>query len=410
MAYTKEYLLNKLNELWKKYGIIQTKLIDSEPNFPTRKCYTRVFGSLEKACLLIGYKDYHKRTFNIEDAQKVLDKRNGYFTLLTFNGMGNKCSVQCKKCETIYELVPDSLIRNKTDEHFGCKNCNLSTFFEKLKHNNLKPIKQVGENRYKVMCLKCGSIIEGAKGNLSSLKYICPYCESNIKITKINNNKELFATKTVKRNDFIIQLSKIISEESLQWYYCLGFFMADGSFNKDTKRLSMWLSNKDINIINKIASFLGCEVKKHKEIVGIDFCNDRVSDLIDKYDINNQKTYCPCNISSIKSEKLIAFIIGFVDGDGSILQRTDNGANKITIKIHVSWQDNLKYMTEGLYTYFHIKNIPKPYIVNQNQKMYASVTWGNQFILSGLSDFITKNNLFVLQRKWSKLFVNKKGA
>lgn len=131
IVYTEEYLLEKLNELWMKHGKIQGVLIDKEPNFPTRKCYVRAFGSLENACNLIGYDGYKKHKFNIEDAQKILDERNGHFNLLNFNGMSKKCLIQCKECGTIEEIVPDSLLRNKTDKHFGCKTCNKQNYKHK---------------------------------------------------------------------------------------------------------------------------------------------------------------------------------------------------------------------------------------------------------------------------------------
>ena len=50
VKYSNEYLLDKLTWLLKKYGKIQTKLIDHEPNFPNRKAYIRAFGSIAKAC------------------------------------------------------------------------------------------------------------------------------------------------------------------------------------------------------------------------------------------------------------------------------------------------------------------------------------------------------------------------
>lgn len=124
MAYSKEYLLEQLKLLLDKYGKIQTKLIDKEPNFPSRHAFVRVFGSIEKACEEIGYYKYQKGTFDISDAQKILDERNGHFILLNFNGMRNKCLVQCKECGIIEEIAPDSLLRNKTDEYFGCRSCN----------------------------------------------------------------------------------------------------------------------------------------------------------------------------------------------------------------------------------------------------------------------------------------------
>jgi hypothetical protein len=124
VAYSKEYLIEKLKSLLDKYGTIQTQLIDKEPNFPNRKAYIRVFGSVEKACEAIGYYEYQKHKFDIDDAQKVLDERNGHFILLNFNGMRNKSLMQCKDCGTIDNIVPDSVLRNKTKEHFGCKVCN----------------------------------------------------------------------------------------------------------------------------------------------------------------------------------------------------------------------------------------------------------------------------------------------
>lgn len=122
--YTADYLLDKLNWLLLKHGKIQTKLIDTEPNFPTRKCFIRAFGSVENACKMIGYDEYHKHSFTIQDAQKVLDERNGHFDLLTFNGMRQKASVRCRECGAIDDIAPDSLLRNKTTNTFGCKNCN----------------------------------------------------------------------------------------------------------------------------------------------------------------------------------------------------------------------------------------------------------------------------------------------
>ena len=125
IKYSTDYLLERLRDVLNKYGKIQTKLIDSDPDFPSRNAYVKAFGSIEKACMLIGYEDYQKWRFTIEDAQKTLDKRNGHFKLIEFHGMRNKCIVQCKECGFIYDdITPDNLLRNKTDIHYGCKNCN----------------------------------------------------------------------------------------------------------------------------------------------------------------------------------------------------------------------------------------------------------------------------------------------
>lgn len=404
IVYTEEYLLEKLNELWMKHGKIQGVLIDKEPNFPTRKCYIRAFGSLENACNLIGYDGYKKHKFNIEDAQKVLDKRNGHFDLLNFNGMAKKCLVRCRECGAISEIMPDSLLRNKTNKHFGCKTCNKQDFINKLKNNNLEFIEYVENNKYKVKCLRCGNIIVGYKGHLTNQKYNCQKCESKIKQDKIFNNKEMYKKKTVDRAMFFKHLEKILEEESFMWFYCLGVLFSDGHFDNKTQRITLAMNKRDSDVIDNIANFLHCKSLRYKNLALIDFCGGYIFDnLIIKYNIDNQKTYKPCNISSIKDEQLIAFIIGFIDGDGSILKRTDNKHYKISIKLHLSWKDNLQYLSNNLYNYFNKKNIPQTSNISQPQGTYAQIVWGNKDVINGLVDFIIKNNIPVSERKWGKL-------
>lgn len=403
-TYTDKYLLEKLKELWDKYGKIQTKLIDKEPNFPTRKCYTRAFGSLENACKLIGYNEYKKHKFTMADAQKVLDERNGYFKLLTFNGMRNKCLVQCKECGTVDEIIPDSLLRNKTDEYFGCKVCNNKDFFSKLKNNDLEYIEYIGSGKCKVKCLNCKNIIEGYETHLVNPKYNCQKCDPRVKIYKIINNPELYAAKTVEIAKFVVHLEEIVLNESLMWFYCLGFLLADGNFDRKTKRIRLRINEKDSDVIDKIANFLHCKSLREGNMAKIDFCGNYVFDqLVNQYNIDNRKTYNPCDISSIKGDKLIAFIVGFIDGDGSIAQRSDTKQYKINIKLHLSWENNLQYLSNYLYQYFNENSIPHTYIVTQPQGVYVAVTWGNKNILKGLAEFIVKNNIPALERKWEGL-------
>lgn len=404
MAYTEEYLLRMLKRLWNKYGIIQSNIIDKEPSFPSRACYVRVFGSIDNACKMIGYNDYKIHKFTIENAQKIVDERNGHFELLNYNGMRNKCTVKCKRCEAIFDVSPDSLLRNKTDINFGCKKCNKEKFFKKLKFNNLVYIEDTSYGRCKVRCLKCKTIIEGAKSNFINPKYNCPNCNVNIKNQKILNNKKIYKNNTINRAEFLNHLEKISKDESLMWFYCLGFLFADGHFDNKTQRIKLFINEKDSDTIDKMAEFLHCKSLRYKNLAGIDFCGSYIfDDMLKRYNIDNQKTYIPCDISSIKDEKLIAFIIGFIDGDGSILQRTDTKKYRINIKLHSNWSDNLQYLSNNLYEYFGEERIPHVHMVTQSQHIYAEISWGNQNILNGLVKFIINHNLPILQRKWSKL-------
>lgn len=136
--YNKEELLDRLIELYDKYGEIKTSIIDKESKFPTRKCFKRAFGSVKNACYLIGYDDYQeKKIFDIIDAQKELDKRNGHFILLKFNGMKNKNLTKCKICGYKWEVSTDSLLRYKTEKSYGCPCCNSSSL-DLVKFTNIQ--------------------------------------------------------------------------------------------------------------------------------------------------------------------------------------------------------------------------------------------------------------------------------
>lgn len=120
--YTKDDLEMRLKKLLNQYGKLSSSIVDNEPNFPTRKVFIRVFGSLENAFLAIGYKEYNKHAYDIQDAQRVLDEKNGNFDLLSFNGMRNKNNTKCRTCGYEWEVVTDNLLRNHTKNH-GCPNC-----------------------------------------------------------------------------------------------------------------------------------------------------------------------------------------------------------------------------------------------------------------------------------------------
>ena len=68
--YSDQQLIDGLNYLLNKYGKIQTKLIDKDKNVPNRKAYIRRFGSVQKACEYIGYKDYKKENIQLKMPRK----------------------------------------------------------------------------------------------------------------------------------------------------------------------------------------------------------------------------------------------------------------------------------------------------------------------------------------------------
>ena len=321
------------------------------------------------------------RKFTIEDAQNKMNLVNPYFKLLSFSKVRDKNLTQCLTCNYIWEVSTDSLFRNNTSSH-GCPNCkNLKVQKKYLEKGfEIKEYLQE-EGKHIVKCLKCENLFSARLNHLQQENYHCPYCQKvDIKQYKIKN----------------------LLRENLQNYYLLGFLFADGHFSEDN-RLFLFIQEQDKDFLVELKNLLNPEIniRKEKQSYGFSVKDTfTIQKLKEKYSIHSNKTENPCNISSIKETNLISFLIGFIDGDGSITLRTDTKSPKITIKCHYSWRDNLNYMIENLYHILQIENIPKVYINKQNEKEYVQITIGNQKAIHYLKDFIQNNSLLYFKRKW----------
>ena len=354
--YNEENLKLALINLLNKYGEITTTLIDKEKNFPTRKVFKRVFGSLENACKAIGYMDYKINKFTITEAQKYLDQRNGQFILLSFNGVRAKNKTLCRKCNYIWEVSTDSLYRNNTFTN-RCPNC-----FKIYQKNKQKRKQQ--------------------------------------KIKYIQEQKPIY-----KRNK---KLLDSCLNEDLNFYYFLGVLFSDGNFDLISKRIILSQSGENSEILFKLAKYYDLKINREEpNKYYINFVAKEFFDtIINKYNVSNKKTYYPCDIANIKKEFMLAFIVGFVDGDGHIGKRTDSKSLKINIKLYKNWANNLNIMSKELYNYFNIDKFPKVCFIKDKitkENKYATITWGNQKVLFGLYKFIIDNNLIYMNRKWDKI-------
>jgi len=125
-----------------------------------------------------------------------------------------------------------------------------------------------------------------------------------------------------------------------------------------------------------------------------------INSLCKKFQITSRKTYVPCNISEIENDNFfIAWLIGFIDGDGSMDKR--NGY--IRIKIHNSWENNLNLIAKRL---DKILNFPIQEC-KINKKGYAILNLNNYFVINYLKLFCSKANLPVLSRKWDRIDLTK---
>lgn len=199
---------------------------------------------------------------------------------------------------------------------------------------------------------------------------------------------------------------KKLLKETPKAYYWMGFLIADGHFTK--KRIILGLGIKDIDHIKKFAKFISANYSEYKNNkYGNCFVQASNSDVIpllrEKFKIENNKTHNPCDIKWIKNKDLLlSLIIGFIDGDGSILKQTNRSDAFMRIKCYSSWLFNLQFISNTICKDCDLK----PNIAIINKQGYAMVTFSNSIILKFLKAKGKELNLPVLKRKWEKIDKN----
>lgn len=200
----------------------------------------------------------------------------------------------------------------------------------------------------------------------------------------------------MSRPQKLINLTKNIPE----FYYWLGFLLADGHFSTNN-RLVLGLSSKDKNHIEKFCSFLELPTTLIKDTITQKgfykstlavMDTETVKYLKNKFKISNTKTKIPPDLSELTSLEKRFLSIGFIDGDGCIKYQTKRTDCILQIKCHSSWE---KLLIE-LYGNCKI-----------NRSGYASTTITNNEILRDLKKFSLEYNLPIMERKWSKIDINR---
>jgi hypothetical protein len=147
---------------------------------------------------------------------------------------------------------------------------------------------------------------------------------------------------------------------SLESCYWAGFLASDGNINKTRKVITLFLQEQDLSVIEKFKKYLGfsgkiCETNYKyeykgltsiKKSFGIVFTSKKIAfDLEKNFNITPKKSLTLEPPELTKKQFIDAFIIGYIDGDGSIIlnkskkQKAINLSMLGTLKI-VTWIQN----------------------------------------------------------------------
>lgn len=207
----------------------------------------------------------------------------------------------------------------------------------------------------------------------------------------------------------------ILLNESLTTYYWIGFILADGHI-ANNKRLCVALSIKDSEHLLKFAEYIQCTniLKGTRtyngvahEYISITAQNiDVIPKLAAKFNIVSNKTENPPDMSAyeITNEQRLALIIGFIDGDGSIVKLTNRTDVNLKIKVHSKWFNNLVYIEDAIYAYImEVKKVES--LTRLNTQNYAELVISNNKVIKKLKSFAIGTKLPILERKWSRVII-----
>jgi len=202
------------------------------------------------------------------------------------------------------------------------------------------------------------------------------------------------------------KLSNLLDGSLLSFYF-LGFFAADGYISKNGHFM---LSQKHKEDIEPLANFLETEVKTIKKSPGYNnfyHMNYRVA-IYDKrvgqqinfmFGIQDKKTYTEIKLDFIKSsEQAMAFLIGYIDGDGSITKY------RIRCQSHKNWFNVYKILHTKLDNSICNEIVLYLEYKNQQKDDFATLRIKSKGCKI-LKQFALENNLPIFQRKWSNILL-----
>lgn len=224
----------------------------------------------------------------------------------------------------------------------------------------------------------------------------------------MNKSRLLKVTSKVQRKrhgslNFLDNLTK----QSAYWW---GFIMADGHLSPRGE-LCICLSGKDQDYLKVLAKHLKCKTTLRIKSGGYSITDSEFIDLRiqDKkfqekwYSIleyTNPKTYNPPKLDIFyDKELLIYFLIGLIDGDGSIWisnqTETNCGSISLRIEVHPSWENRFRELFSKVEEFYNIK-----FNIKTSSKGYIKADIASRKDLEAMLQYLDECDY--MARKWDK--------
>lgn len=214
-------------------------------------------------------------------------------------------------------------------------------------------------------------------------------------------------SKVQRKRQGSLSFLDTLNKKSAYWW---GFIMADGHLSPRGE-LCICLSSKDKDYLRVLAEHLKCRMTVRIKSGGgfstenSEFVELRIQDkkFQEKWysilEYTNPKTYNPPKLDIFyNKELLIYFLIGLIDGDGSIWisnqTEANHGSIALRIEVHPSWENRFKELFSKIEEFYQIR-----FNIKTSSKGYIKAEIASRKDLEQLSKYI--NDCDYMARKWN---------
>jgi hypothetical protein len=240
-------------------------------------------------------------------------------------------------------------------------------------------------------------------GNITRNKIAKLICVTEGQIKYIAKKYDLKSNlQPIRKNVY----DNAFSQKTLQNCYWAGFIAADGCISADGKRVKICLGRKDLNHLIKLKEFLKAEREISLSKINSNTyltvnSPQMVNDLRNNFNIMPQKSLTLESPKNLSYKESLAYIIGYIDGDGTI------GINTTKYKYKIYKNLRLRIIGTPLFLEW-VNNILKSNAIpvqHCRSKIHIISIGETNKCLKLLKKTIMGNNLPALNRKWDKVVI-----